>query len=98
MVTLDNLNENVLNKIDIINKNMELLIDNINIFNILKNKEDNEIDKSFIKNTKILKNQFNIILEKINIYEISSVLFITEYYTNINEDNPNHANKKTQNI
>ena len=31
MVTLDNLNENILNKIDIINKNMELLIDKINI-------------------------------------------------------------------
>lgn len=99
MVTLDNLNENVLNKIDIINKNMELLIDKINIFNILKNKEDNEIDKSFIKNTKILKNQYNIILDKINIYEISSVLFITEYYTNINDDNTNIVTqKKTQNI
>lgn len=99
MVTLDNLNENILNKIDIINKNMELLIDKINIFNILKNKEDNDIDKSFIKNTKILKNQYNIILDKINIYEISSVLFITEYYTNINDDNTNIVTqKKTQNI
>ena len=99
MVTLDNLNENVLNKIDIINKNMELLIDKINIFNILKNKEDDDIDKSFIKNTKILKNQYNIILDKINIYEISSVLFITEYYTNINDDNTNIVTqKKTQNI
>ena len=98
MVTLDNLNENVLNKIDLINKNMELLIDKINIFTFLKNKEEHEIDKNFIKNTSILKNQYNIILEKINIYEISSVLFITEYYTNINEDNTICTNKKTQNI
>ena len=98
MVTLDNLNENVLNKIDLINKNMEILIDKINIFTFLKNKEEHEIDKNFIKNTSILKNQYNIILEKINIYEISSVLFITEYYTNINEDNTICTNKKTQNI
>lgn len=98
MVTLDNLNENVLNKIDLINKNMELLIDKINIFTFLKNKEEHEIDKNFIKNTTILKNQYNVILEKINIYEISSVLFITEYYTNINEDNTICTNKKTQNI
>ena len=98
MVTLDNLNENILNKIDLINKNMELLIDKINIFTILKNKDEYEIDKNFIKNTKILKNQYDMILEKINIYEISSVLFITEYYTNINDDSTNHTNKKTHNI
>ena len=98
MVTLDNLNENVLNKIDLINKNMELLIDKINIFTILKNKDEYEIDKNFIKNTTILKNQYDIILEKINIYEISSVLFLTEYYTNINDDSTNYTNKKTQNI
>ena len=39
MVTLDNLNENVLNKIDLINKNMEMLIDKVNIFELLKNKD-----------------------------------------------------------
>ena len=98
MVTLDNLNENILNKIDLINKNMEILIDKINIFTFLKNKEEHKIDRNFIKNTSILKTQYNIILEKINIYEISSVLFITEYYTNINEDNTICTNKKTQNI
>jgi hypothetical protein len=99
MVTLDNLNENVLNKIDLINKNMEMLIDKVNIFELLKNKDISDIDKNFIKNTTILQNQYNIILDKINIYEISSVLFITDYYTNINDDNTNNiTQKKTQNI
>ena len=99
MVTLDNLNENVLNKIDLINKNMEMLIDKIYIFELLKKKDEFEIDKNFIKNTTILQNQYNIILDKINIYEISSVLFITDYYTNINDDNTNNiTQKKTQNI
>jgi len=99
MVTLDNLNENVLNKIDLINKNMEMLIDKVNIFELLKNKDISDIDKNFIKNTTILQNKYNIILDKINIYEISSVLFITDYYTNINDDNTNNiTQKKTQNI
>jgi hypothetical protein len=99
MVTLDNLNENVLNKIDLINKNMEMLIDKVNIFELLKKKDISDIDKNFIKNTTILQNQYNIILDKINIYEISSVLFITDYYTNINDDNTNNnTQKKTQNI
>lgn len=106
MVTLDNLNENILNKIDIITKNMESLIEKVNIFSILHNnkiKED-EIENNsviyfnYIKNTKILQNKYEIILDKINIYEMSSVLFLTDYYNNINDDNINIINKKTPNI
>lgn len=100
MVTLDNLNENILNKIDIINKNMELLIEKINIFSIkqISNDGENNICRNYIKNTTMLQNQYETILDKINIYEISSVLFLTEYYNNINEDNLNNFSKKTQNI
>lgn len=106
MVTLDNLNENIVNKIDIINKNMELLIEKLNIFSILTNnkiKNEESIINSmqylnFIKNTNNLKCKYDMILDKINIYEMSSILFLTDYYNNINDDNINIISKKTQNI
>lgn len=106
MVTLNNLNENILNKIDIITKNMELLIEKVNIFSILHNEKIKEYEiennsiiyYNYIKNTKILQNKYEIILDKINIYEMSSVLFLTEYYNNINDDNINIINKKISNI
>ena len=97
MVTLDNLNENILNKIDLINKNMDILIDKFNIFLILNlNKEIQ--DKNFIKNTIFLQNQYMTILDKINIYEISSIIFLTEYYNSIDDDKSNINNDNTVNV
>lgn len=99
MVTLDNLNENILNKIDIISKNMEILVDKINIFSLLKYKS--ELNSNFIKHTNFLNNQYNNVVDKINIYEISSMIFLTDYYNSIDGDSTfklNLSNNNLQNI
>ena len=96
MVTLDNLNENILNKIDIINKNMEMLIDKLNIFSFNKSIVMEDIlDINFIKHTSFLNNQYNIVMDKINIYEISSIMFLTDYYNNIDDKVMSNLNIKS---
>ncbi len=83
MTTLDNLNENIIIKIDSINKLVYLLIEKMNLFKLtdLNNKD---INLYFLKNVNLLKNKYNEVMDKTYIYEISSILFLTEYYSVIN--------------
>ena len=83
MTTLDNLNENIVIKIDYINKLTNILIEKLNLFR-LSELNNNKINLDFLKNLNLLKNKFNEVKEKIYIYEISSILFLTEYYSVIN--------------
>lgn len=96
MSTLDNLNENILHKIDIIDKITNICKNNlliplydkklensINIFDLeywlyLK---DLNVPLSFIQNIKILNKRYNYYLDSKYIYEVQSILFLTEYYS-----------------
>lgn len=96
MSTLDNLNENILQKIDIIDKITNICKNNLliplydrklenhlNIFDLeywlfLK---DLNVPLSFIQNIKILNKRYNYYLDCKYIYEVQSILFLTEYYS-----------------
>jgi hypothetical protein len=91
MTTLDNLNENIVIKIDYINKLTNILIDKINLFkftevdkHVSTSEVNTKINLDFIKNVNLLRNKYNEVKDKIYIYEISSILFLTEYYSVIN--------------
>ncbi len=94
MTTLDNINENILIKIDVIEKISSILIDKINLFNIQKKIKDNML----IKNIQMLKNKYDDVLEKINIYEIKSIIYLTEYYFIINNNQLLDVNSNKKNI
>ena len=99
MSTLDNLNENILQKIDLIDKITNICKNNlliplydkrlenhINIFDLeywlfLK---DLNVPLSFIQNIKILNKRYNYYLDSKYIYEVQSILFLTEYYSMTN--------------
>jgi hypothetical protein len=97
MSTLDNLNENILNKIDIIDKINNISINDLNIklFQFISDysnyKINNNLNKfkeiyvneslSFLRNINILNNKYNKYLETKYIYEVQSLLFLTEYYS-----------------
>lgn len=83
MTTLDNINENIIIKIDYINKLINLVIEKINLFK-LSDLNNKNINLDFLKNVNLLKNKYNEVNDKIYIYEISSILFLTEYYSVIN--------------
>lgn len=95
MTTLDNLNENIQHKIDIIDKIIQICINNLHMPLYDLNNEDcyinytlnNEYSNlhynlplSFLQNLKILNKRYNIYLDKKYSYEIQSILFLTEYY------------------
>lgn len=84
MTTLDNLNENIVIKIDYINKLTNILIEKLNLFKLFE--LENKINLDFLKNLNLLRNKFNEVKDKIYIYEISSILFLTEYYSFINNN------------
>ncbi len=95
MSTLDNLNENIQHKIDLIDK----------IINICKNElllplnEDNNINNlfnyplTFMQNLKVLNKRYNNYINKKYLYEVQSIIFLTEYYSIDN----NIINKKNNN-
>lgn len=83
MTTLDNLNENILLKIDSINKILNILIDKLHLFDFLDLKSRN-VNLYFLKNINLLRNKYLEVKDKMYIYEISSILFLTEYYSIIN--------------
>lgn len=108
MSTLDNLNENIENKINIIENIIEIVQNELklqlyDINNITYNNDNDYNDynyqKSFIKNLKIFNKRYNLYLLKKNIYEVQSIIFLTEYYSldNIN-NNSNNYNKLSNNI
>lgn len=93
MSTLDNLNENILHKIDIIDKIISICINDLKLsinFNnfdkeylnklYISNYYYNNIPISFNQNLKILNKRYSLFLEKKNIYEVQSIIFLTEYY------------------
>lgn len=93
MSTLDNINENIQNKIDIIDKIIESIKNELyiklfnNYINNLTNYNDlssniiyNTASPSFIQNLKILNKRYNIYLYKKYIYELQSIIYLTEYY------------------
>ena len=89
MSTLDNLNENILQKIDIIDKLIYICVDELKlpiqenvIFcnNINENYYNTNIPLSFNQNLKILNKRYSIFIDKKYTYEIQSILFLTEYY------------------
>lgn len=86
MSTLDNLNENILHKIDLIDKLIYIFIDNLSIpinkKKFLELKKEN-LPISFIKNIDIFNKRYLTYLETKSSYEIQSILFLVEYY-NIN--------------
>lgn len=92
MTTLDNINENILIKIDVIEKLSSILIDKFNLFDIQKKTKNNLLNK----NIQMLKNKYEDVVEKINIYEIKSIIYLTEYYFIINNNQmlDNNTNKK----
>ncbi len=73
MTTLDNINENILIKIDVIEKLSSILIDKFNLFDIQKKTKNNLL----YKNIQMLKNKYEDVVEKINIYEIKSIIYLT---------------------
>ena len=105
MSTLDNLNENIQNKIEIIDKiinicKLDLHIPLYDLNNILNHNLNHSIfndnlPKSFLQNIKILNKRYNIYLDKKYIYEVQSILFLTEYYT---LDNIHKSYKISNNI
>lgn len=92
MSTLDNINENILLKIDIIDKITNICIENLSLplydikndifsYKIYTFNSSNEnIPLSFTKNIKILNKRYNSYLYTKHIYEVQSILFLTEYY------------------
>lgn len=111
MSTLDNINENILNKIDIIDNLNEILIEKIDIFNLIelnsKRQSDNgelsdcvnNIKNNYIaKNIIRLHNNYNNYLKIKNIYEINSILFLTDYYSILNNISINNSKINKKNI
>lgn len=83
MSTLDNINENILHKIDIIDKIILLCNSDLKLSILIDDNSDLEIKNcplSFIQNLKILKKRYTLFLEKKYIYEVQSIIFLTEYY------------------
>ena len=89
MSTLDNLNENILQKIDIIDKLISICVDELKLpiqenllscNNINENYYNTNIPLSFNQNLKILNKRYSIFIDKKYTYEIQSILFLTEYY------------------
>ena len=100
MTTLDNLNENILIKIDIIYKLIDLLTNKINLFKYdeLTDTEKNKINKYFLKNISIVKNKYAKVEEIIYIYEISSNIYLSDYYSIINNNKITDSNVHKKNI
>jgi hypothetical protein len=89
MSTLDNINENIQNKIDIIDKIIYSCIHDLKLPLNNSNKKflnNDNLPASFNQNLKILIKRFNIFIEKKYIYDVQSILFLTDYYSldNIN--------------
>lgn len=112
MSTLDNINENIQYKIEIIDKIINFIRDELyinlhecdnnylqninktnNLFSI--NLDDSIITLSFTQNLKIFNKRFNIYLYKKYIYEVQSIIYLTEYYK---LDNPNNTYNILNNI
>ncbi len=89
MSTLDNINENILHKIDIIDKINKISINNLKlpINNLILDQNIlNQLPLSFITNMKILSKRYYNYIHTKYIYEVKSILFLTEYY-NLNSNN-----------
>ena len=96
MSTLDNLNENILQKIDIIDKLILICINDLKLSIIDNfNQLNNNLPLSFIQNLKILNKRYLLFIEKKYTYEIQSIIFLTDYYT---LDNINKTYKISNNI
>lgn len=91
MSTLDNINENIQNKIYLIDKIIYSCIHDLKI-PLNKNFLNNEnFPSSFNQNLKILIKRYNIFIEKKYIYDVQSILFLTDYYSLDNVNNVNNA-------
>lgn len=95
MSTLDNLNENIYNKLNIIDKINDLCFSELELINLYDSITLPTTPISFTKNLKILNKRYNIYMEKKNIYEVQSILFLTEYYS---LDNIKYIYKISNNI
>ena len=94
MSTLDNLNSNILVKIDIIEKIINICINDLKL-PIFENNNMIILNKnlyyntplSFNQNLKILNKRYSLFIDKKYIYEVQSIVFLTEYYSldNINK-------------
>ena len=82
MTTLDNINENVSYKINIIENMISIIYEELDILNIYNSKNSSILEK----NIEILNNKKKEIEEKIQIYEVGSSLFLTNYYNIINNN------------
>ncbi len=111
MSTLDNINENIQYKIDIIDKIINNIKNDLKIelfdsseepINFNFNKSNNlfnnlliEIPLSLNQNLKIFNKRYNVYLYKKYIYEVQSIIFLTEYYR---LDSLNNTQPITNNI
>ncbi len=82
MTTLDNINENITNKIELIELILDILYTNLRI-DSLYSETTNSVLK---KNIEIFKDKNQKILEKIETYEVGSSLFLSEYYEAIDKN------------
>ncbi len=95
MSTLDNLNENIQHKIDLIDKIINICKSEL----LLPLNEDNNINNlfnyplTFMQNLKVLNKRYNNYINKKYLYEVQSIIFLTEYYSIDN----NIINKKNNN-
>ena len=88
MSTLDNLNSNILVKIDIIEKIINICINDLKL-PIFENNNMIILNKnlyyntplSFNQNLKILNKRYSLFIDKKYIYEVQSIVFLTEYYS-----------------
>lgn len=94
MSTLDNINENIIIKINIIKKISSYLLSDFNLCNLYDSS-----DGIIKRNINILKSKYNDVLDKISLYEINSILFLTEYYKIFNNiDIIDEYNENKRNI
>jgi len=86
MSTLDNLNENIINKIGCIDKINYIIVNDLKIPFTSKDgihfdyMHLHKIPFSFFKNLNILNKRYNIFLETKNLYEMKSIYYLTNYY------------------
>lgn len=95
MTTLENLHENIQNKLDIIESIYNIINSNLCLFKASSIEYNDEINPRFpstiIKNLKILHKRYEKVEETKYIYDVNSILLLTDYYS-LNNNQTNHFN------
>jgi hypothetical protein len=91
MTTLENLHENIQNKLDLIESLYNIIDTNFNIFST---EYITELSETINKNLQILQKRYEKVEETKYIYDVKSILLLTEYYS-LNTDKTTDFNNNT---